>query len=209
MGGKFLAETQEEKDLGIMVTRDLKQSTQASKAATTANSVLGRIKRTFTCLDEETVPLLYKALVRPRMEFAIQAWSPYLKKDIAKLEKVQRRATKLVPTIAHLTYEDRLKKLNMTTLEERRTRGDMIETYKILTGVDQVCTDRDFFVLDRGDETTRTRGHSLKLIKPRHRTYKRTMFFPSRVVNRWNQLPEDVITSTSVNVFKNRYDRLC
>lgn len=85
--------------------------------------MLDRIKSTFTRLDEEVLPQLYKALVRPRIEFAIQA----SRQDIDKLERVQRRATTLVPTLAHLPYEDRLSRLSLTTLEERGTRGDMIE----------------------------------------------------------------------------------
>ena len=147
---------------------------------------------------------LYKTLVRPRMEFAIQAWSPYLKKDIQKLEKVQRRATKLVPKLSHLTYESRLKALGLTTLEERRTRGDMIETYKILKGYDQINTKKSFFELDQKKST---RGHHLKLVKPRHKTHKRNQFFSARVVDLWNSLPEHIISSDNINIFKTSYDR--
>ena len=136
MGGVQLVHSNQEKDLGVIVTPNLKPSTQVARAAASANSVLGRIKSTFSCLNEQTLPPLYKALVRPRMEFAIQAWCPYLKKDIQKLEKVQRRATKLVPSLSKLPYEERLEALGLTTLEQRRTRGDMIETFKILKGLD-------------------------------------------------------------------------
>ena len=150
-----------------------------------ANSMLGRIKHTFTCLNRETLPALYKALVRPRMEYAIQAWAPYLKKDMIKLERVQRRATKLVFDIAHLPYEDRLRHLNLTTLEERRKRGDMLQVFKILKGQDKVVTDGNFLKLESeaSTSTQHRRGHSLKLNKPQHRTWKRNQFFSSRVVN--------------------------
>ena len=137
MGVMHLEHSSQERDLGVIVTSDLKPSSQVARAVSSANSMLGRIRRTFTCLNAETLPPLYKALVRPRMEFAIQAWSPYLK-DIQKLEKVQRRATKLVPSLAHLPYEDRLKALGLTTLEQRKIRGDIIETFKILKGYDKV-----------------------------------------------------------------------
>lgn len=204
MGGTTLSTTSSEKDLGIIITSNMKLSTQVAKAASTANSMLGRIKRTFTCLDEETLPALYKALVRPRMEYAIQTWSPYLKKDIKMLEKVQRRATKLVRSISHLTYQDRLKHLKLTTLEKRRQRGDMIQVFKLLKGFDHVNMEGNFLKLD---ENQRTRGHNLKLCKPRHRTWKRNQFFSSRVVEEWNRLPEKVINSKSINSFKHHYDQ--
>ena len=205
MGGAQLANSEQERDLGVLVVSSLKPSTQVCRAAASANSMLGRIRSAFTCLDEKTLPPLYKALVRPRMEFAIQAWSPYLKKDIKTLEKVQRRATKLVPALTHLPYEARLETLGLTTLLERRARGDMIETYKIIEGHDKVRTRGTFLELD--ENQNRTRGHNKKLTKPRHRTMKRTKFFPARVVDLWNSLPEHVVNSRSVNEFKRRYDR--
>jgi len=75
--------------------------------------------------------ILYKGFIRPRLEYAVQAWSPYLRKDISCLERVQRIATKLVKGLKCLTYEQRLQRLHLTTLEKRRLRGDLIETYKL------------------------------------------------------------------------------
>ena len=201
-----LATTSEEKDLGVIVTPDLKQAVQVGKAAASANSVVGLLKKTYTYMDAEMFLPLYKALVRPKLEYCIQAWSPYAKRDIFKLEQVQRRATKLVPELAELTYEERLKHLNLTTLEERRTRGDMIQTFKILRGQDKVG-DGHFLRLARRGNRPATRGHSLKLAKIRRKTTKRSKFFNSRVVNKWNSLTEHVISSKNVNMFKNRYDQ--
>ena len=202
LGGTRLQETERERDLGVLVTNDMKAGEQVASAAAAANSMLWRIRKAFTCLDEHTLPPLYKALVRPRMEYAVQAWSPKLKKDIIKLERVQRRATKLIPSIANLTYEERLRRLNLTTLEDRRRRGDMIEVFKILKGLDRI---QDNFL--ELDENPRTRGNTLKLKKTRHRTQKRMMFFSSRVINSWNELPEWVVQSNNVPTFKNRYDK--
>ena len=206
MSGSTLSTTSQEKDLGIIISSNMKPSAQVTKAAASANSMLGRIKHTFTCLDRETLPALYKALVRPRMEFAIQAWSPYLRKDISKLERVQRRATKLIPSIAHLTYQERLIQLNMTTLEKRRERGDMIKVFKILKGLDRVNPQGNFLMQEMSSHKQRTRGHSLKLVKPRHRTWKRNQFFSSRVVNAWNKLSAKTVSSRTVNMFKHNYD---
>ena len=80
LNGSTLSSTSKEKDLGIIVTSDLKPSAQAARAAATASSMLGRIRRIFTCLDVETMPALYNALVRPHMDYAIQTWSPYFKR---------------------------------------------------------------------------------------------------------------------------------
>ena len=122
----YLNDSALEKDLGIHVTPDWKSSTHVSKVAAKANSMVGRIKRTFSYMDEEMFKYLYPSLVRSQMEYAVQAWSPSLKKDIDLLEKVQQRATKLVPSLKDKPYEERKQALNLTSLEERRVMGDLI-----------------------------------------------------------------------------------
>ncbi|MEE6518385.1 hypothetical protein FKM82_029382 [Ascaphus truei] len=77
---------------------------------------------------------LYKALVRPHLEYGVQFWPPLLRKDIMELERVQRRVTKLITKIYNLTYEERLAKFYLFTLEKRRIRGDMITIYKYIRG---------------------------------------------------------------------------
>ena len=76
----------------------------------------------------------YKAIVRPLLEYCIQAWSPYLRKDIDMLEKILRRETKLIPGLRDLRYEERLKECGLTILETRRLKGDQIEVFKVLNG---------------------------------------------------------------------------
>ena len=97
------------------------------------------------------------------MEFAVQAWNPYLKKDIECLEKIQHRATKLVPELRNLEYSDRLSELNLYTLEQRRERGDFIEAYKIITGKENIECEKFFKFSDNSN----TRGNSMKIYKPR------------------------------------------
>ena len=89
------------------------------------------IKKNFGCRSREVVVPLYKALVKPHLDYCMQAWRPHLRKDIDRLEKIQRRATKLVEGLTNCKYEDRLKELGLTTLETRMIRADMIEIYKI------------------------------------------------------------------------------
>jgi len=105
----------EERDLGVTITSDLKVSRQCLNAVSKANQVLGMVSRQFYNLDKTSFLILYKVFIRPHLEYAIQAWSPYLKKDIEYLEKVQRRATKLVKGIGSMSYAKRLDLLKLTT----------------------------------------------------------------------------------------------
>ena len=92
----------------------------------------------FNYLDADIILLLYKSLVRPHLEYCVQAWRPDLQRDIDLIERVQRRATKLIPNLKNKSYEDRLKHLDLTTLETRRLRGNLIEVFKIFKGFDDV-----------------------------------------------------------------------
>ena len=193
-----------EKDLGVYITSNLKPTEQCIQAAKKAQSVLGMVHRQFKIIDKEDFGIIYKTYIRPHLEYCIQAWSPNLQKDKMMLEKVQRRATRMVKGLKKLPYETRLKKLGLYSLERRRLRGDLIETFKILTGKERVNCSK-FFEL--ADVTSGLRGHSLKLFKPRCHTTIRQNFFSSRIVNEWNKLPQEVIDAPSINAFKNRLDR--
>ena len=92
---------------------------------------MGIIRRSYTYLDEKTFLLLYKSLVRPHLEYCNQIWMLHLQKHINMIENVQRRATRQIPGLKDLTYEERLIKLKLPSLTYRRIRGDMIETFKI------------------------------------------------------------------------------
>ena len=110
-----IQEVTEEKDLGVLTTCTLKVSRQCHEAASKANRVLGMIHRQFKDLDKKSFLIIYNSFVRPHLEYAVQSWSPYLKWDMEHLEKVQRRATKLVKGYWKLPYEE-LQRLNLTTL---------------------------------------------------------------------------------------------
>ena len=136
--GKEIESVQQEKDLGVVITNDLKSSNQCIEAVKKAQKLLGYIKRQFRTRNRETILTLYNALVRPHLEYAVQFWSPSLRKDIERLEALQARATKLIPSIRHLGYVRRLERLNLYSLEKRRLRGQLIETFKMLKGVNNI-----------------------------------------------------------------------
>ena len=146
---------------------------------------------------------LYLSLVRPILDYGVQCWSPYLINDIQTLEKVQRRATKLIPELKDQPYEERCRQLGLQTLQERRTRGDMIETYKLIQGYEDIPSARFF-----KKNSNNLRGHSLKLAKPDHwRTSLKGNWFAIRTIDKWNTLPESVVTAPTIATFKERYDR--
>ena len=138
MGGTILSKTVKEKDLGVTMNANMKVSEQCRIAASTGNQVLGMIRRNITYKEKSLIVPLYKAIVRPHLEYCIQAWNPHLRKDIDMLEKIQRRASKLIPGLRYLRYEERLKECGLTTLETRRLRGDQIEVFKILNGYENI-----------------------------------------------------------------------
>ena len=138
------------------------------------------------------------------MEYCVQAWSPYLKKDTECFEKVQKSATKIVHGLRHLSYEQRLRHLELTTLKKRKIRGDIIENFKITTGKERVDRSQ-FFQLSTCEY--QLRGHTMKLSKQRTSLDVRKFSFSQRVVQKWNKLSQDVVDDTSVNQFKNRLDK--
>ena len=118
------------KQLAKVISSDLKPSKQCSEVVKTANKLIGFIGRSFEFRTEEIILNLYNTLVRPHLEYCVQYWSPYYKKDIDKLEGVQRRMTKLILRLRNKPYEERLSELNLFSLTKRRLRGDLIEVFK-------------------------------------------------------------------------------
>ena len=133
MNGQILESVSTQRDLGILISKNCLPGNQCTLAAKKANQVLGQINRSFSCKTKDVMLQIYKVFVRPHLEYGITAWSPWLKKDIDALEKVQHRATRRMSDVRG-SYTERLEQLELTTLEERRLRGDAIEVYKYLRG---------------------------------------------------------------------------
>jgi hypothetical protein len=205
-----LAKTQLEKDLGVYVDPSLKFSKHCEKAANKANRILGLIRRSFDHLDKEMLKTLYRGIVRPHLEYCNAAWSPQYKKDTKLLENVQKRAFRMVPELKELQYAEQMKEMNIPSLQYRRLRGDLIETYKYLHDIYAVNAQEIFPLhdetLDDEEEKPATRGHSLKLAKLSGRLLNRQNFLSLRVFRIWNKLPESVVSAPSVETFKKRVD---
>lgn len=196
-----------EKDLGIIIQDTAKPSQQCAKAVQKANQVMGQLLRSFQCRDKNTMVQLYKVFVRPHLEYAIQAWCPYMAKDIELLEKVQKRMVRQISGLQG-SYENKLKAVGLTTLEERRKRGDCIETFKILNGFTKVDSSTWFTKIERAEgPQTRLSSDPLSLQSKNSRLDLRKNFFSVRVPALWNELPLSVRQSKTINEFKNSYDR--
>ena len=141
--------------------------------------------------------LIYKSLIRPHLEYAVQCWAPSPRFGnwgiILELEKVQRKFTRLINDIGTLTYGERLKSLTLTTLAERRMRGDLIEAFKIIRGF-----------VDYGQNLFKLSISGLNILSQitKDTTSDRRDFFSERILKYWNILPKNVKMSESVNSFK-------
>ena len=182
LNGVKISHVASARDLGVIVNDSGKPSEHATTIAKKANGILSQLNRTMISRNRDVILNLFKIFVRPILESAGVAWCPWEKKDIEIIEKIQRRTTRMIPGLGGLSYEERLKACNLTTLERRRERGDAIEMFKILNGysgndlVSSLC-----FTSQRHDVSTRSSANK-SLVLEKCRLYVWKNFFTNRVM---------------------------
>ena len=189
-----------ERDLGVIVNKELKFTMQTQTAVAKALQTLGIIKRTITSRSPMVMTKLYKALVRPNLEFGMCVASPLNKGDQQKLEAVQRQAAKAIDGCKYLNYSSHLKKLKLPTLVYSCKRGDIIMMHKLLNSNSPL--NKPFQL----DWSARNRGHSWKIYQKRAATRLHNNFFTNRTISLWISLTKEAVTTPSIGAFKRAVD---
>ena len=198
-----IASTSTIKDLGIFISSNLKWTTHVNKIYKNARNSSYHIIKFSNCRNIWVLIKLYKTYVRPKLEHATPVWSPALKKDILKIERIQKDFTRFACRKCNIQcadYADRLYKLDLQSLEHRRTINDLIFLYKTinnLTGLN-FC---DYFIERK--QPYNLRGSKIQIeTKFQHNSTNWCNSFFGRVAKLWNNLPDDVKMSNTVHTFK-------
>lgn len=202
MGGEALHKAHEEKDLGVTIQDSLSPEKHINRITGTAYRMVVNMRMAFHYMDKEMVKKLIESIIRPQLEYAAVVWAPHKKKHIKKIERIQRAATRMLPTLAELSYEERLDRLGLVTLEERRKRGDLITLYKYVKGLES--TDRENFLVREEGEF---RGHGKRIKKTRCLKDIKKYTFPYRCVEEWNRLDREIVEAVSIQSFKEKLDK--
>ena len=187
------------RDLGVIVDPSLKFASHINSVVAKAQQRAGLIFKTFTSGNRSLLVKAFTTYVRPILEYGSCVWSPTAVGMIDKLESVQRRFTKRIHGLQELSYRERLRLLNLDSLECRRLRFDLILAYKILFGHTDLDAD-DYFVLNSSSRPTR--GHQYKLVPQRCNCNTRQSYFSFRVIKVWNVLPVFIVNFSNLVNFK-------
>lgn len=202
LGGYLLSSTSVEKDLGSLITSDFKTMPDTIKKVSSATKMMWSIRRAFQSITPILFKKIFSSYIRPILEFGLPSSFPMSKGEAVLIEQVQRRGSRCILGYKDFNYSERLKRMNLFSLEYRRLRGDLIYTRRIILGELGFELSRYFNL----KHDSITRGHHLKLFKTRRKHIRQEVTLSTRVVNCWNNLPKEVINAQSEEVFKKLLD---
>ena len=192
-----------EKDLGVNVDPLLNFEQHINLVCKKGRSISGLLMRSMTNRNWDIMVPLFKALIRPHLEYANPIWNPYKVKYIKQIEQIQRNFTRHIYGMKNLEYAQRLRCLKLPSLQYRRFRGDLIEVFKLTHDLYDPQTTNSLLT---SAIFPFTRCHNYKLHKLRTNTVQYKQFFTNRVIDSWNNLPHEIVNAESVNSFKNLID---
>ena len=185
------------RDLGVIISRNCKFEEHCRNISRNGHFKCLQFRLSFASKNHDFLVSLYVTYIRPTLEYASPIWSPYYIKDVDRVEAVQRKFTKYLPGMFRKSYQQRLRELNLKTLEERRISLDIILLYKIIKKLIDIPFDSYFTF-----STNRTRGHEYKLYVNSTRINCFKYHFCNRVVKYWNALPREVVALENLVQFK-------
>lgn len=203
--GVDIQSTSTSKDLGIWINDNLKWQTHINKMSNKAYQRAHHILRSFSSSNVWTLLKAYTTYVRPILEYATTIWSPYLNKDKIKVERVQRFFTRMICQrckIPYSSYNDRLYKLNISSLEYRRLEFDLMFLYKLLNDLLDINA-KDFFYFNETHYNTRSHSKVIRSKLP-FRNLNQNNFYSHRCATTWNLLPPEIVSAPTYDVFRNR-----
>ena len=202
-----LASTSSIRDLGIHISSDLKWGNHIYSIYNKASVISYQILKTFQCKNLSTLLNLYKIYIRPRLEHNTTLWSPWLKKDILKIESVQRNYTRKIFMrcgISFSSYSDRLQKANLWSLQYRRSIFDLHLLFKIIHNLSDLQF-QDYFTTRTSSYQTRGNTNKIYTLENFNNSQWTNSFFV-RTARLWNLLPDQICNSNSLQIFKNKLE---
>jgi len=191
------------RDLGIWVNDNMKFRKHYEIITRNAHFKCKQFRRAFSSHDTKLLVSIYKTYILPTLEYGSPIWSPVYKCDIDLIENVKRKFTKFLPDMFNKPYDNRLQCLNLSTLEERRIHIDLIFMFKVIKGI--VDIDLNYYFTFN---TMNTRGHQFKLNVNISHVNCHKHHFCNRIIKPWNELPEEIVNSDNVDIFKGHIKNL-
>ena len=204
LGDKVIPTTDKEKDLGVVINSEGSPEDHINQITRKAYNLLTNMRIAFTHVDVDMVKKIITTYIRPMLEYAAVIWNPNLQKDINKLERIQRAATRWPPELRDLSYEERLKVLDLPSLEARRTRGDLITIYKCVNKMIEI--DKKDFIQFSVKNTRKQ--NSMTLFMQRGDKNIRRYNLQNRIREKWNSLPDHIVSAENIHQFKKLYDEM-